>query len=64
MSTNVMKEQEGSVGVVYSEPGGLAGQGVDRRRELGELLSDEVLDELLAGVRSEEEIVGSGGLLS
>jgi hypothetical protein len=29
-----------------------------------ELLPDGVLDELLAGARSEEEIVGPGGLLS
>jgi transposase-like protein len=29
-----------------------------------ELLSDEVVDELLAGARSEEQIVGPGGLLS
>ena len=33
-------------------------------RELRELLPDEVVDELLAGARGEEEIVGLGGLLS
>jgi putative transposase len=32
--------------------------------EVGELLSDELVDELLAGARCEEEIVGPGGLLS
>jgi putative transposase len=31
---------------------------------VGELLPDELVDELLAGARSEEEIVGPGGLLS
>jgi putative transposase len=33
-------------------------------REIRELLPDEVVDELLAGARGEEEIVGPGGLLS
>jgi putative transposase len=32
--------------------------------EVGERLSDELIDELLAGARSEEEIVGAGGLLA
>ena len=32
--------------------------------EVRERLSDEVIDELLAGARSEEEIVGPGGLLA
>jgi len=32
--------------------------------ELKALLPDELLDELLAGARSEEEIIGAGGLLS
>jgi hypothetical protein len=32
--------------------------------EVGERLGDELIDELLAGARSEEEIVGAGGLLS
>jgi putative transposase len=36
----------------------------DLPRELRELLPDEVVDELLAGARGEEEIVGPGGLLS
>ncbi len=32
--------------------------------EVRERLSDELIDELLAGARSEEEIVGPGGLLA
>jgi hypothetical protein len=32
-------------------------------REVGELLPDEVVDELLASARREEEIVGPGALL-
>ena len=32
--------------------------------EVRELLPDEVVDELLAGARTEEEIVGPGGLLA
>jgi putative transposase len=34
------------------------------RSEVGDRLSDDVIDELLAGARSEEEIVGPGGLLA
>ena len=30
----------------------------------GEMLPDELVDELLAGAKTEEEIVGPGGLLS
>jgi putative transposase len=36
----------------------------DVPREVREFLPDEVVDELLAGARGEEEIVGPGGLLS
>jgi hypothetical protein len=32
--------------------------------EIREKLPDELVDELLAGAKSEEEIVGPGGLLS
>ncbi len=62
-----------SAGVARSEPVGRAQRrgGTARRLEdaevgerLRELLPDGVLDELLAGARSEEEIVGAGGLLS
>jgi putative transposase len=60
-------------GVERSEPGGRAKRGAAggrsaRRSELADevkaLLPDEVIDELLAGARSEEEIAGPGGLLS
>src|SRR5512133_4173713 len=33
-------------------------------REVRDRLSDEVIDELLAGARTEEEIVGPGGVLA
>jgi putative transposase len=59
------------VGAERSEPGGraLRGAGGGRGRpelaaELKALLPDELLDELLAGARTEEEITGPGGLLS
>ncbi len=75
-TTQVQTEDEVAAGVSRSEPGGRAqrnasGREVDRPpgvgdlpREVRELLPDEVVDELLAGARSEEEIVGPGGLLS
>jgi len=64
-----------SAGGARSEPGGRAkrggGGGRSARRprpeladELQALLPDELLDELLAGARTEEEITGPGGLLS
>jgi transposase-like protein len=62
-----------AVGAERSEPGGRAkrGGGGGRRvgrpelaEELKALLPDELLDELLAGARTEEEITGPGGLLS
>jgi hypothetical protein len=63
-------------GVSRSEPGGRAQRDAGRASSAGppleervsgevrELLSDELVDELLAGARSEEQIVGPGGLLS
>src|SRR5215213_9901417 len=63
-------------GVSRSEPGGRAQRGagaarVPERPPLAELapevrdrLGDELIDELLAGARTEEEIVGPGGLLA
>lgn len=63
----------GSAGAPRSEPvgraqrraGALARPGdPEAESRLAELLPDGVLDELLAGARSEEEIVGPGGLLS
>jgi putative transposase len=71
-----VKEGQGRAAVERSEPGGRAQRdgGAPRRLEgpsLGELapevrdrLSDELIDELLAGARTEEEIVGPGGLLA
>jgi putative transposase len=62
----------GSAGGLRSEPGGRAqrpaGAGrrleVDLPDEVRDRLSDEVIDELLAGARTEEEIVGPGGVLA
>jgi putative transposase len=66
-------DRDESAGVARSEPGGRAKRraGAARppgtRPELAEhvkaLLPDAVIDELLAGARTEEEIAGSGGLL-
>src|SRR5690348_2853116 len=62
-----------AAGAERSEPvgrakrGGGGGRRVGRRElaeELKALLPDELLDELLAGARTEEEITGPGGLLS
>src|SRR4051794_17440715 len=53
----------------WSEPGG-GGQGPAGGEPLGlpvavrDRLADEVIDELLAGARTEEEIVGPGGVLA
>jgi putative transposase len=76
MSTEATIEMEGpgSAGVSRREPGGRvqrnaggcdpAGPSADGLPgEVRERLSDELIDELLAGARSEEEIVGPGGLL-
>jgi putative transposase len=62
----------GSVGGVRSEPVGRAEQpaggarsvGVELPPEVRDRLSDEVIDQLLAGARSEDEIVGPGGVLA
>ena len=66
----------GSAGGERSEPGGRAQRsaGAARRShdppimelppEVRERLSDELIDELLAGARTEEELVGPGGLLA
>ena len=63
-----------SAGVARSEPGGRAQRraGAARRPDpdpgLGdrvkELLPDELIDQLMAGAKSGEEITGQGGLLS
>jgi putative transposase len=69
-------DQDGGASVARSEPGGRAQRraGGARRQpppdrpelaaEVKALLSDGLIDELLAGARSEEEIAGPGGLLS
>jgi putative transposase len=66
----------GSAGGERSEPGGRAERGAGAARpprgrppsglpaEVRDRLSDEVIDELLAGARSEDEIVGPGGVLA
>jgi putative transposase len=56
-------------GGVRSEPGGRAGRPaggapIELPPELREQLSDEVVDRLLAGARTEGEIVGRGGVLA
>src|SRR5215467_6301942 len=63
--------KEGAVvaGGLQSEPVGRAEQPAgEARLELPdgvrERLSDEVIDQLLAGARTEEEIVGPGGVLA
>jgi hypothetical protein len=58
--------------VLGSEPGGRARRPAGAARlledrlpgEVRDRLADEVIDELLAGARSEEEIVGPGGVLA
>ena len=76
MSTRIETELIDSAGGARSEPGGRAqrpaggarpSQGsppLELSQEIRDRLSDEVIDELLAGARSEEEIVGPGGVLA
>jgi len=66
--------EPGRAGVERSEPGGRAKRRAGAARapalrpeladEVKALLPDELIDELLAGARTEEEIAGPGGLLS
>src|ERR671932_328433 len=78
-SSSQSRSQEPSVraGVERSEPGGRAERDAGAARpssgavaveelpvEVRDRLSDELIDELLAGARTEEEIVGPGGLLA
>jgi putative transposase len=68
--------KESRAGVERSEPGGRAQRDAGAARplegpplaefapEVRDRLSDELIDELLAGARTEEEIVGRGGLLA
>jgi putative transposase len=71
MSTKAKTETEliGSAGGVRSEPGGRAerpagGAPLEIPAAVRDRLADEVIDELLAGARTEEEIVGPGGVLA
>src|SRR5689334_17060575 len=73
MSTNVKTETDrliDSAGGGRSEPGGRVQRPAGGAPapvlpvELRGQLSDEVIDELLAGARTEEEIVGPGGVLA
>jgi putative transposase len=59
-ATQVETQDQGADGRDVGIPSGVG----DLPRRVRELLPDGVLDELLDGVRSEEEIVGPGGLLS
>jgi putative transposase len=65
--------QDGGAGVARSEPGGRAQRraGAARREDpdpladrVKELLPNELIDQLMAGAKSGEEITGQGGLLS
>src|SRR6201998_2424088 len=64
--------QDGSAGVARSEPGGRAQRcaGAARREpdpladRVKELLPNELIDQLMAGAKTGEEITGQGGLLS
>src|SRR5579863_7977751 len=64
--------EDESAGVARSEPGGRAQRraGAARREpdrladRVKELLPDELIDQLMAGAKSGEEITGQGGLLS
>ena len=70
---NIRSDERGA-GVEVGEPAGRADRDTGAARapvgavglppELGDVLSDELVDGLLAGAGSEEEIVGPGGLLS
>src|SRR6266511_2886113 len=75
--TEIDEEVIGTVGVdsaggLRSEPGGRAQRPAGAARlfedrlpdEVRDRLADEVIDELLAGARTEEEIVGPGGVLA
>src|SRR3954471_11318127 len=52
------------VGRAEQPAGGAPSFGIELSPEVRDRLSDEVIDELLAGARTEEEIVGPGGLLA
>src|SRR5437763_17009785 len=69
MSTETSTDLIESAGGVRSEPGGRAsrpagGEPLEIPDAARDRLADEVIDELLAGARTEEEIVGPGGVLA
>jgi putative transposase len=69
MSTKIDQVEALTAGGLRSEPGGRAQRPagdapLELPREVRDLLSDELIDELLAGARTEEEIVGPGGVLA
>src|SRR5712671_5799512 len=76
MSTKIETELIDGAGGARSEPGGRAqrlagaarmledGSPLELPDEVRDRLADEVIDELLAGARTEEEIVGPGGVLA
>jgi hypothetical protein len=72
MSTRAKTEIDliDGAGGLRSEPGGRAerpagaGATTELPQEVRDRLCDEVIDELLAGARSEEEVVGAGGVLA
>jgi hypothetical protein len=72
MSTKAKTEIDliDGAGGLRSEPGGRAerpagaGATTGLPQEVRDRLCDEVIDELLAGARSEEEVVGPGGVLA
>src|SRR5437588_4399382 len=52
------------VGRAEQPAGGAPSFGIELSPEVRDRLADEVIDELLAGARTEEEIVGPGGVLA
>src|SRR3954462_5051058 len=52
------------VGRVEQPAGGAPSFGIELSPEVRDRPADEVIDELLAGARTEEEIVGPGGVLA
>ena len=69
MSTKTSSDLIESAGGARSEPGGRAqrpagGEPLELPEAIRDRLADEVIDELLAGARTEEEIVGAGGVLA
>src|SRR5438105_12745780 len=69
MSTKIDTDLIDSARGLRSEPGGRAqqpvgGEPLEVPDAVRDRLADEVIDELLAGARTEEEIVGPGGVLA